>query len=31
MAAQRKGLLDAMRIAMDAAARHMTAAFPAKR
>ena len=31
VAAQRKGLLDAMRIAMDAAARQMTAAFPAKR
>lgn len=28
---QRKGLLDAMRTAMDAAARQMAAAFPAKR
>lgn len=31
VATQRKGLLDAMRVAMDAAARQMTAAFPAKR
>jgi len=31
VAAQRKGLIDAMRIAMDAAARQMTAAFPPKR
>ena len=31
VAMQRKGLLDAMRTAMDAAARQMAAAFPAKR
>ena len=31
VATQRKGLLDAMRTAMDAAARQMAAAFPAKR
>ena len=31
VASQRRGLLDAMRIAMDAAARQMTTAFPAKR
>jgi two-component system, NtrC family, sensor kinase len=31
MGTQRKGLLDAMRTAMDAAARQMAAAFPAKR
>jgi len=30
-ATQRKGLLDAMRAAMDTAARHMASAFPAKR
>ena len=29
--AQRKGLLDAMRAAMDSAARQMAGAFPAKR
>jgi hypothetical protein len=31
VATQRKGLLDAMRIAMDMAARHMASAFPARR
>jgi len=31
VATQRKGLIDAMRLAMDAAARQMTTAFPAKR
>jgi len=31
VATQRKGLLDAMRAAMDTAARHMASAFPAKR
>jgi len=31
VATQRKGLLDAMRTAMDAAARQMAAAFPTKR
>jgi Domain of unknown function (DUF4124) len=30
-ASQRKGLLDAMRLAMDTAARHMASAFPVKR
>jgi hypothetical protein len=30
-ASQRKGLLDAMRLAMDTAARHMASAFPMKR
>jgi len=28
---QRRGLLDAMRVAMDSAARQMATAFPAKR
>ncbi|PYM96079.1 MAG: hypothetical protein DME04_03040 [Candidatus Rokuibacteriota bacterium] len=31
VASQRKGLLDAMRMAMDSAARQMTTAFPVKR
>jgi hypothetical protein len=30
-ATQRKGLIEAMRAAMDTAARHMASAFPAKR